>query len=136
MGVPQFEVQNREAKTEAAEAGKTDTFFKGIGAGTTVTTGSTKIESYHTNASGGVQVLEMFSGAIQGGNYSENVTFEPRVLDADDNVLAVFEANPGDMPIPMNPGVKIPDEGELKLQVANESGSDVIIAASFLIRKI
>lgn len=115
----------------AAENGNSDTDGD---AGTASANGS-GVVTIHTNNSGSAQVAEvLYFSWLEAG--TEDARVSARIRDSNDNLLASAEGQPKNTPFTLDPGVRIPDGGDVHYVVENFTGSALDFGGTVLFRQL
>lgn len=91
-------------------------------------------EVYTTNNSGGDFYLELVTFAIT-ANYTDNANAQVQVRNENDFVLVPFDGNPQNFPIPFDPAVTVPDGGDIRLVVENNSSNMISVRSVVFLRE-
>jgi hypothetical protein len=115
----------------AAEQGS----FEFTLASTAVTSGATASVTAPIVSSSTNVVLELATVRM-GTNYSENVEITHVPRDGGTAPIVQFSANPGMHPISFDPGVKVPETGDVEMTVTNNSSNSVTVSSEYNYREL
>jgi hypothetical protein len=88
-----------------------------------------------TNNTGNPVVVEFLSGGQTGG-FADAVLVRLQLRDANSNTIAEVEANPVNLPLTLDPGIRIPPFGEVSGFVQDSSGTSIDYSLEFVGREL
>jgi hypothetical protein len=121
-----------ESGTEFA-ASQDTTVADAVIANTSV--GGADRQTLFTNTTGNPVVVEFVTGGQING-FVDAVLVRVLLRDASGGTFAVVEANPVNLPLSFNPGLRIPDNGSVRVVVENNAGAAVDYALNFIGREV
>jgi len=99
-----------------------------------ISSGGRTTRTILANNTGGPLVIEFFSGAQTGG-FTEQLQIRYILRDAGGGSIAQFDANPSNLPLSLDPGIRIPDNGVVDADITNNSSSSVLHQVSTVARE-
>jgi hypothetical protein len=99
-----------------------------------ISSGGSTTRTILANNTGGPLVIEFFSGA-QAGGFTEQLQVRFILRDAGGGSIAQFDANPSNLPLSLDPGIRIPDNGVVDAFITNNSSSSVLHQVSTVARE-
>jgi hypothetical protein len=106
------------------------------GASTLITSaGSFDTDTLFSNTTGNPVVVEFLSGG-QSSGFTDAVRLEFTLRDAGSTQIAELEANPINLPLSLDPGILIPDNGSVDVRLGNNANSSVVYGVDFVGREV
>jgi len=105
------------------------------GATLSTTSGSFASDTLFFNTTGNPVVVEFLSGA-QSTGFTDAVRLQFTIEDASATQIAQLEANPINLPLSLDPGILIPDNGAVDVRLGNNANSSVVYGVDFVGREV
>jgi len=101
----------------------------------TVSAGSSSFDILFSNTTGNPVVAEFVSGAQRTG-FVDAVELSVNIQDATGSQIGGFEANPVNLPLSLDPGIRVPTNGTVNIDITNNASSTVEYAVDFVGREV
>jgi hypothetical protein len=97
--------------------------------------GNNDVATLFDNTTGNPVVVEFVSGSQVNG-FADPVRLQFQLRDASANTIAEVEANPVNLPLSLDPGVRIPSNGDVEARLENNAGSAVAYSLELIGREV
>jgi hypothetical protein len=97
--------------------------------------GSNDLDTLFNNTTGNPVVVEFVSGSQING-FVDPVRLQFQLQDGSANTIAEVEANPVNLPLSLDPGVRIPSNGDVEARLENNAGSAVAYSLELIGREV
>jgi len=97
--------------------------------------GNNDVDTLFDNTTGNPVVVEFVSGS-QVNDFVDPVRLQFQLQDGSANTIAEVEANPVNLPLSLDPGVRIPANGDVEARLENNAGSAVAYSVELIGREV
>jgi hypothetical protein len=97
--------------------------------------GNNDLDKLFDNTTGNPVVVEFVSGSQVNG-FADPVRLQFQLRDGSANTIAEVEANPVNLPLSLDPGVRIPANGDVEARLENNAGSAVAYSLELIGREV
>jgi hypothetical protein len=97
--------------------------------------GNNDLDTLFDNTTGNPVVVEFVSGSQLNG-FVDPVRLQFQIQDGSANTIAEVEANPVNLPLSLDPGVRIPSNGDVEARLENSAGSAVAYSLELIGREV
>jgi len=97
--------------------------------------GNNDVDTLFNNTTGNPVVVEFVSGSQING-FVDPVRLQFQLQDGSANTIAEVEANPVNLPLSLDPGVRIPSNGDVEARLENNAGSAVAYSLELIGREV
>lgn len=97
--------------------------------------GNVDTDTVFTNTTGNPVVAEFISGA-QSSGFTDAVRLSFELFNATGGLITELEANPVNLPLSLDPGILIPDNGSVDVRLGNNANSTVVYGVDFVGREV
>jgi hypothetical protein len=97
--------------------------------------GNNDLDTLFNNTTGNPVVVEFVSGSQING-FADPVRLQFQLQDGSANTIAEVEANPVNLPLSLDPGVRIPSNGDVEARLENNAGSSVAYSLELIGREV